>query len=57
MNRAGKKLFRESMKLLETEISSLVRLWTLLNNVYFDFRGIHDTTSKIKNDVPVHSHC
>lgn len=54
MNRASEKLFLESIKLLETVISSLVRLWTLLNNVHFDFNSILDITSKMKNDVLIH---
>lgn len=54
MNRATEKLFLESIKFLKTVISSLVRLWTLLNNVHFDFNSILDMTSKMKNDVLVH---
>lgn len=54
MNRATEKLFLESIKLLETVISSLVRLWVLLNNVHFDFNSILDITSKMKNDVLIH---
>lgn len=54
MNRATEKLFLESIKFLKTVISSLVRLWTLLNNVHFDFNGILDITSKMKNDVLIH---
>ena len=56
MNRASEKLFWESMNLLETVISSLVRLWTLLSNVHFDFNSILDITSKMKNDVLIHNH-
>lgn len=51
MNRASEKLFWESIKLMETVISSLVRLWTLLNNVHFDFNRVLDITSKMKNFV------
>lgn len=54
MNRATEKLFLESIKFLKTVISSLVRLWTLLNNVHFDFNSILDITSKMKNDVLIH---
>lgn len=54
MNKATEKLFLESIKLLETVISSLVRLWVLLNSVHFDFNGILDITSKMKNDVLIH---
>lgn len=54
VNRATEKLFLESIKFLKTVISSLVRLWTLLNNVHFDFNSILDITSKIKNDVLIH---
>lgn len=53
MNRATEKLFLESIKLLETVISSLLRLWTLLNNVCFDFNCILDITFKMKNSVLV----
>lgn len=51
MNRASEKLFLESIKLMETVISSLVRLWTLLNNAHFDFNRVLDITSKMKNGV------
>lgn len=54
MNRASKKLFLESIKLLETVISSLVRLWTLLNNVYFGFNSVLHVTSNMENDVHIH---
>lgn len=54
MNRATEKLFLESIKFLKTVISSLVRLWTLLNNVHFDFNSILDISSKMKNDVLIH---
>lgn len=54
MNRATEKLFLESIKFLKTVISSLVRLWTLLNNVHFDFNSILDITSKMKNDMLIH---
>lgn len=54
MDRATEKLFLESIKFLKTVISSLVRLWTLLNNVHFDFNSILDITSKMKNDVLIH---
>lgn len=53
MNKATEKLFLESIKLLKTVIS-LVRLWTLLNNVHFDFNSVLDITSKMKNDVLIH---
>lgn len=51
MNRASEKLFLESIKLMETVISSLVRLWTLLNNTHFDSNRVLDITSKMKNSV------
>lgn len=54
MNRATEELFLESIKFLKTVISSLVRLWTLLNNVHFDFNSILDISSKMKNDVLIH---
>lgn len=54
MNRASEKLFLESIKLVEVVISSLVRLWTVLNNVHFDFNRVLDITSKMKTDVLIH---
>ena len=54
MNRASEKLFLESIKLMEAVISSLVKLWTLLNNVHFDFNRALDIISKMKTDVLIH---
>lgn len=54
MNRANEKLFLESIKLMEPVISSLVRLWTLLNNVHFAFNRVLDITSQMKTDILIH---
>lgn len=51
MNRVSEKLFWEGTKLLETVISSLVRLWILLNNMQFYFISILDVTCNVENDV------
>lgn len=53
MNSASEKLFLESIKLMETVISSLVRPWTLLNNMHFDSNRVLDITSKMKKSVPI----
>lgn len=51
MNKASEKLFWEGIKLLETGISSLVNLWTLLNNMHFYFNSILDITCNVENDM------